>query len=34
MSLHRLSGVYVAAVTPLKADLSADLDAIAPFNLR
>jgi 4-hydroxy-tetrahydrodipicolinate synthase len=28
---HTLSGVYAAAVTPLKPDLSPDLDAIAPF---
>jgi 4-hydroxy-tetrahydrodipicolinate synthase len=28
---HPLSGVYAAAVTPLRADLSPDLDAIAPF---
>lgn len=31
MNLHPLSGVYAAAVTPLKADLSPDLDAVAPF---
>ena len=31
MSTHPLSGVYAAAVTPLKSDLSPDLDAIAPF---
>ena len=31
MSLHPLSGVYAAAVTPLKPDLSPDLDAVAPF---
>ena len=31
MTLHPLSGVYAAAVTPLKADLSPDLDAVAPF---
>ena len=28
---HRLAGVYAAAVTPLRPDLSPDLDAIAPF---
>jgi 4-hydroxy-tetrahydrodipicolinate synthase len=28
---HPLSGVYAAAVTPLKPDLSPDLDAVAPF---
>ena len=28
---HPLSGVYAAAVTPLKPDLSADLEAVAPF---
>jgi 4-hydroxy-tetrahydrodipicolinate synthase len=28
---HPLSGVYAAAVTPLKSDLSPDLDAFAPF---
>ncbi len=28
---HPLSGVYAAAVTPMKADFSADLDAIVPF---
>ena len=26
--MHPLAGVYAAAVTPLKADLSADLEAI------
>jgi 4-hydroxy-tetrahydrodipicolinate synthase len=31
MTLHSLSGVYAAAVTPLKPDLSPDLDAVAPF---
>jgi 4-hydroxy-tetrahydrodipicolinate synthase len=31
MTLHRLSGVYAAAVTPLRADLSPDLEAVAPF---
>src|SRR5512140_2006099 len=31
MTLHPLSGVYAAAVTPLKADLSPDLDAIPSF---
>jgi 4-hydroxy-tetrahydrodipicolinate synthase len=31
MTMHPLSGVYAAAVTPLKADLSPDLDAVAPF---
>ena len=31
MTRHPLSGVYAAAVTPLRADLSPDLDAIAPF---
>ncbi len=31
MILHPLSGVYAAAVTPLKPDLSPDLDAVAPF---
>ncbi len=31
MSPHALSGVYAAAVTPLKPDLSPDIDAIAPF---
>ena len=31
MSRHPLSGVYAAAVTPLKADLSPDLEAAAPF---
>jgi 4-hydroxy-tetrahydrodipicolinate synthase len=31
MTLHPLSGVYAAAVTPLKPDLSPDLDAVAPF---
>ncbi len=28
---HPLSGVYAAAVTPLKTDLSPDLDAVVPF---
>ncbi len=31
MRRHPLSGVYAAAVTPLKADYSPDLDAVAPF---
>ena len=31
MTTHPLSGVYAAAVTPLKPDLSPDLDAVAPF---
>jgi 4-hydroxy-tetrahydrodipicolinate synthase len=31
MNLHPLSGVYAAAVTPLKPDLSPDLEAVAPF---
>src|SRR5574340_904978 len=31
MNRHSLSGVYAAAVTPLKPDLSPDLDAVAPF---
>ncbi len=31
MTQHSLSGVYAAAVTPLKPDLSPDLDAVAPF---
>ena len=31
MTLHPLSGVYAAAVTPLKPDLSPDLEAVAPF---
>jgi 4-hydroxy-tetrahydrodipicolinate synthase len=31
MTLHALSGVYAAAVTPLRTDFSPDLDAIAPF---
>ncbi len=31
MTLHPLSGVYAAAVTPLKPDLSPDLDALPPF---
>lgn len=31
MTLHPLSGVYAAAVTPLKPDLSPDLGAVAPF---
>lgn len=29
--MHALAGVYVAAVTPLKADYSPDLEAIAPL---
>jgi 4-hydroxy-tetrahydrodipicolinate synthase len=29
--MHSLAGVYAAAVTPLKPDLSPDLDAVAPF---
>ena len=28
---HSLAGVYAAALTPLKADFSPDLEAIAPF---
>ncbi len=31
MTLQSLSGVYAAALTPLKPDLSPDLDAVAPF---
>jgi 4-hydroxy-tetrahydrodipicolinate synthase len=31
MTRHFLSGVYAAAVTPLRSDLSPDLEAIAPF---
>jgi 4-hydroxy-tetrahydrodipicolinate synthase len=31
MTNHPLSGVYAAAVTPLKTDFSPDLDAVAPF---
>jgi 4-hydroxy-tetrahydrodipicolinate synthase len=31
MTRHPLSGVYAAAVTPLKPDLTPDLDAVAPF---
>ena len=31
MTRHPLSGVYAAAVTPLKPDLSPDLEAVAPF---
>ena len=31
MTRHSLSGVYAAAVTPLKSDLSSDLEAVAPF---
>ncbi len=31
MALHPLSGVYAAAVTPLKPDLSPDIDAVPPF---
>ena len=31
MTSHPLSGVYAAAVTPLKPDLSPDLDAVAPL---
>ncbi|HTP01033.1 MAG TPA: dihydrodipicolinate synthase family protein [Anaerolineales bacterium] len=31
MTMHPLAGVYAAAVTPLKPDLSPDLDAVAPF---
>ena len=31
MTRHPLSGIYAAAVTPLKPDLSAHLDAVAPF---
>jgi len=31
MTRHPLSGVYAAALTPLKSDLSPDLEAVAPF---
>jgi len=31
VTLHPLSGVYAAAVTPLQPDLSPDLEAVAPF---
>lgn len=31
MTRHPLSGVYAAAVTPIKPDLSPDLEAVAPF---
>jgi 4-hydroxy-tetrahydrodipicolinate synthase len=31
MTRHPLSGVYAATVTPLKSDLSPDLEAVAPF---
>jgi 4-hydroxy-tetrahydrodipicolinate synthase len=31
MTRHPLSGVYAAAVTPLKPDLSPDVEAVAPF---
>ncbi len=31
MSLHPLSGVYAAAVTPLRSDLSPDLEAVPSF---
>ncbi|MGE5073133.1 MAG: dihydrodipicolinate synthase family protein [Anaerolineae bacterium] len=31
MTIHPLAGVYAASVTPLKPDLSPDLDAIAPY---
>ncbi len=31
MNRHPLSGVYAAAVTPLRKDFSPDLDAVAPF---
>ncbi len=31
MTPYPLAGVYAAAVTPLRADLSPDLDAVAPF---
>ncbi|SRR5581483_638046 len=31
MTRHALSGVYAAAVTPMKSDLSPDLEAVAPF---
>jgi 4-hydroxy-tetrahydrodipicolinate synthase len=31
LTLHPLSGVYAAAVTPLKPDLTPDLEAVAPF---
>jgi 4-hydroxy-tetrahydrodipicolinate synthase len=31
MNQHPLSGVYAAALTPLKSDLSPDIEAVAPF---
>jgi 4-hydroxy-tetrahydrodipicolinate synthase len=31
MNRHPFSGVYAAALTPLKSDLSPDLEAVAPF---
>ena len=31
MTRHPLSGVYAAAVTPLKSDLSPDIEAVTPF---
>jgi 4-hydroxy-tetrahydrodipicolinate synthase len=31
MTRHPLSGVYAAAVTPLKSDLSPDIEAVVPF---
>lgn len=31
MNMHPLAGVYAAAVTPLKQDLSPDVEAMAPF---
>ena len=31
MNSHPLAGVYAAAVTPLRSDLSPDLEAVAPF---
>ena len=31
MTRHVLSGVYAAALTPLQADFSPDLEAVAPF---
>jgi len=31
MTRHFLSGVYAAALTPLKSDLSPDIEAVAPF---
>ena len=31
MTRHALSGIYAAAVTPLRRDLSPDLDSVAPF---